>query len=122
MKTKNGHKLIPKTGAWVLITQIIPTVYPVHRFGIYYAYPTGNYFFKGELNIYNEEDMRYEDHPYTGENYSYEVGIFGGIENFKIALVNYGRNPHHDFTDIQKKELDSQGSAKLENYFLLKHR
>ena len=114
----HGHKILPKAGGWVLITDLIPTVIPVHRFAIYYAYPTGNYFFENELAFRIDSTMYDCAHPTTGEKMYRLFDVFDkNWDNVKIAINNYGRNKHHEFTAKQKELLDNETMAGLEERY-----
>lgn len=85
---------LPKKGGWILITKHVNTERPVHKFGIYFAIPTGKYFFHDERADhaflryhpeYNESDVFVRlCHFYDGE-----------LELMKKDLWNFTRsNPH----------------------------
>jgi len=105
----NRNQLIPKAGAWVLITKSIPTSVPVHKFAIYYAIPTGKYYWTGENDVVNRVGLSFDkDHPQTGEDMTRLIYVFGSEENAKRGLANWYRgNKHYEYTDREKGCLNS---------------
>lgn len=50
--------LIPKTGTWIMIRQIIPVEYPIDPMSLYFAVPSGKLFWRGENENCFEENPR----------------------------------------------------------------
>ena len=105
------NKIIPKKGAWVFVNQIVNTVDPVHRFALYYAIPTGKYFYKDEYTVNSINSFAFNEHPYTGDSFDRLINILGGSydkpnrEYYKQVLVNWKKNPHFNLTPKQKEQL-----------------
>jgi hypothetical protein len=121
-KSKNMPKLLPKTGGWVFVKDLVITEVPVHRLAAYYAVPTGKYFFEDELRLVNWDRLTGKQHPKTGVELSILYSIFGmeDDEFIKITLANYyKKNPHHDFGAKLKERLDRYGLEELEKDFPL---
>lgn len=111
-------KGLPKKGGWVVITDIIQTVIPVHKFAIYYAYPTGMYFIEGERHVAN--DMRAIGGPSTDAEWILDdlIRVFGNRNNTLKAVYHYCRsNPNYEYTSSEKEALGKVGSDTLESMF-----
>lgn len=112
------NTLLPKTGGWIFIKEIIPTVTPVHRFALYYAYPTGDYYWKGERALANWSTYADHKHPETDRWLEAIDQVFGDEKNGKKAIANYlKRNNHYDFTSKEKDFLDNMGHEDLEKNY-----
>lgn len=92
---------LPKAGGWICVNQIVPTEKPVHRFGIYFAKPTGKYYFEGErhaANIFKYIPHEW-DYPYNNliDIYTNNQKHTEGLHLMKIDIWNFCRsNPNHE--------------------------
>ena len=107
---------IPKKGGWVLITRNLPTEIPVHRFAIYYAIPTGVYFFHDERELVNQ--WKYSTTSFgniPGDPFLADLcGVFGNIEMVKRAIFHHCR-PKANF-EFSEKEKEALNTISIEEY------
>ena len=96
---------------------MIPTVQPVHMFGIYFAVPTGKYFFRNERHSSSQFD--YIGHYHEDDGIQRLFDIYNReFELMKREIWNYLRsNPHYEFNDAGHRRMEIIGKEKLESEF-----
>lgn len=101
-----SHKLLPKAGAWIFVKQVVPTEVPIHKLALYYAIPSGVYYWDGEMTP-DWMQLLYDS------DFAHYMSEFGGNDNFKRCVANYKRNPHFEFRDKELELLESLDSRNL---------
>lgn len=95
---KENKEIIPKSGAWVLISQEIPVEAPIDPMSVYYAVPTGKIFWDGELEGWFKPSIYDDGTPSMMMN---EIGLkWRAFDIFKDMAYQYLRGKY----DGQHKE------------------
>jgi hypothetical protein len=101
--------LIPKTGAWVLISREIPVEIPIDPMSLYFAIPSGELFWKDELT-WRGACLPYidDDGP---EDLMGRLGMrHGDFDDFKKMIYNFYRSRK------KEAEFESKHLEKLEQW------
>lgn len=104
--------LIKKTGEWIMVTRDIGVETPVDPFSIYYAIPTGKYFYKDESHVNGREIFYYD--------FSEIINLISKVDNFSrkeicVKILKRASKNNFDFEEFNSFEkyiysiLDNKG-------------